>query len=79
MSNNSADMKLTQTLINKLATRGIRTPCNVAVHVHGGLATLTGTVTQVHQKIAATSVATGVSGIKRVVNNIVVKAMERRF
>lgn len=78
MAQSSADMKLTQTVINKLAMRGIRSPCKVTVTVDKGLVTLTGTVSQAHQKIAASSVATGTSGIKRVVNQLVVKAAERK-
>jgi len=77
VSQSSADIKLTQAVINKLAMRGIRTPCKVTVTVDKGLATLSGTVTQAHQKTAATSAASGTSGVKRVVNQIVVKAAER--
>ncbi len=77
MAQSSADIKLTQSVINKLAMRGIRTPCKVTVTVEKGLATLTGTVTQPHQKIAAASVASSTSGIKRVLNQLVVKAAER--
>ena len=77
MSQSSADIKLTQSVVNKLAMRGIRSPCKVTVTVDKGLATLTGTVTQAHQKMAAASVASGTSGIKRVVNQLVVKAAER--
>ena len=77
MSQSSVDIKLTQSVINKLAMRGIRSPCKVTVTVDKGLATLTGTVTQAHQKMAAAAVASGTSGIKRVVNQLVVKAAER--
>ena len=77
MSQSSADIKLTQQVINTLAMRGIRTPCKVNVTVEKGLVTLTGTVTQAHLKMAASSVATGTSGIKRVVNQLVVKAAGR--
>ena len=77
MSQSSADMKLTQAVINKLTMRGIRSPCKVTVTVDKGLATLTGTVTQPHQKMTATSAASGTSGVKRVVNQLVVKAAVR--
>ena len=77
VSQSSADIKLTQSVLNKLTTQGIRIPCRVTVTVENGLATLSGTVTQAHQKMAATSAATGTSGVKRVVNQIVVKAAER--
>jgi osmotically-inducible protein OsmY len=77
MAQSSADIKLTQSVINQLAMQGIRTPCKVTVTVDKGLATLSGTVTQAHMKMAATSIASGTSGVKRVVNQLVVKATER--
>jgi osmotically-inducible protein OsmY len=78
MALNNGDTKLTQTIINKLTMRGIRTPCKVSVGVVQGQVTLTGTVTQAHQKIAAASVCSAISGVKRVINNLIVKAAERR-
>jgi osmotically-inducible protein OsmY len=78
MALNNADSKLTQTIINKLTMRGIRTPWKVNVGVAQGQVTLTGTVTQAHQKTAAASVCSAISGVKRVINNLIVKAAERR-
>ena len=74
MSQNSADIKLAQSVIQELTLKGISSPCKVTVTVDKGLATLTGTVTQAHQKIAASAVATATSGINRVMNQLVVKA-----
>ena len=74
MSQNSADIKLAQSVIKELTMKGISSPSKVTVTVDKGLATLTGTVAQSHQKTAASVVATGTSGIKRVVNQLVVKA-----
>ena len=74
MSQSSADINLAQSVIKELTVRGIRSPCKVTVTVDKGLATLSGTVTQAHQKITASAVATGTSGIKRVMNQLVVKA-----
>jgi osmotically-inducible protein OsmY len=78
MASGTDDIRLTQAVINKLLMRGIRSPCAVSVSVAKGIATLTGTVTMAHQKIAAGSVATGTSGIKRVLNLLVVKAAVRK-
>ncbi len=74
MSQNSADIKLAQSVIQELTVKGISSPCKVTVTVDKGLATLTGTVTQAHQKIAASAVAASTSGINRVMNQLVVKA-----
>lgn len=74
----NADLKLTQTVNNKLAMRGIRSPCNVTVTTKGGEVTLTGSVTQPHMKQAAAQVATSTNGVKRVINQLIVKAAEKR-
>ena len=77
MSQNSADINLSKSVINGLAMRGICSPCIVNVTVEKGLATLTGTVRLAQQKAEASEVASGTSGIKRVVNELVVKSAER--
>lgn len=77
MSQNSVDINLSKSVVNGLAMRGISSPCIVNVTVEKGLATLTGTVRNAHQKTEATEVASGTSGIKRVVNELVVKSAER--
>ena len=74
----NADGKLVMLVNSKLAMRGIRTPCAVTVTVARGEATLTGTVVQPHQKMSAAQIAQGVNGIKRVHNQLVVKAAERQ-
>jgi len=51
--------------------------CHVAVACRGGEVTLTGTVVQAHQKNAAMRVAQGITGVKRVINQITIKAQER--
>ena len=75
--NGNVDIKLTQQINTKLAMRGIRSPCHVAVACRGGEVTLTGTVVQAHQNNAAMRVAQGITGVKRVINQITIKAQER--
>ncbi len=75
--NNNTDFKLLQNVNSKLAMRGIRSPCHVAVACRGGEITLTGTVVQAHQKDAAMRIAQGVSGVKRVINQLIVKVTQR--
>ncbi len=77
MSQNSGDIKLAQSVIKELTMRGISAPCKVTVTVDKGLATLSGTVTQANQKIAASAVASGTSGINRVMNQLVVKSAKK--
>jgi osmotically-inducible protein OsmY len=75
--NNNADIKLVQQVNTKLAMRGIRSPCHVMVACHSGEVTLTGTVVQAHQKMSAMRVAQGITGVKRVINQLMIKANAR--
>ena len=77
MSQNSADIRLAQSVTKELTVRGISSSCKVTVTVDKGLATLTGKVAHAHQKIAASAVAMGTSGISRVMNQLVVKATKK--
>jgi len=74
----NVDVKLMQLINSKLSMRGFRPPCSVSVACAGGQVTLTGTVTQAHMKQSAAQVAQGINGVKRVVNQLTVKAPERQ-
>jgi osmotically-inducible protein OsmY len=76
-ANNNADIKMVQAVNTKLAMRGIRSPCNVSTSCRGGEVTLSGTVAQAHQKLTAARIAEGINGVKRVINQLVVKAAVR--
>jgi osmotically-inducible protein OsmY len=71
------DEKINMQVINKLAGRGITNPCKVSVSSNKGEVTLTGTVQHQHQRKAAEQVATGVTGVRRVQNQLVVKVEKR--
>ena len=58
--------------------RGFRPPSHVSVACVGGQITLTGTVTQAHLKQSAAQVAAGITGVKKVINQLTVKAAERK-
>jgi osmotically-inducible protein OsmY len=73
-----ADIKITQLVSNKLSMRGLRTPCAITVNTSNAQVTLSGTVPFAYQKSTATSVASGVAGVKRVVNSLVVKVPPKR-
>ena len=57
--------------------RGFRPPSQVSVACAAGQVTLTGSVTQAHLKQTAAQVASGITGVKKVVNQLTVKAAER--
>jgi hypothetical protein len=72
------DQKICMMVMNKLAARGIRAPCSVSVTARNGEVTLTGVVVQAHQKSSAVHVASGIEGVKRVYDQMVVKAAAKR-
>jgi osmotically-inducible protein OsmY len=61
----------------KIAGRGLGSPCRIAVLTLKGEVTLTGSVQYAQQKITAVQAANGVSGVKRVVDRLVVKAVAK--
>ncbi len=78
MTARSADQKITTDVEMKIANRGLRSPCKVAVNTKNGEVTLTGTVQYAHQKAAAVQAATSVAGVRRVTDQTTVGA-KRRF
>ena len=71
------DTKIVMQITNKLAGRGITNPCKVVVASSKGQVTLSGTVQHVHQKKAAEQAATGITGVKRVNNQLTLKVEKR--
>ena len=71
------DAKINMQIVNKLASRGINNPCKVTVSSNKGEVTLTGTVQHAHQLKAAEQAATGITGVRRVHNQLVVKVEKR--
>jgi len=69
----SQDQIITQHVNNKLAKGGICTPCRVSVQTKNGDVTLSGTVQYIHQKGAAMKAASGIAGVRRVVDQMSVK------
>lgn len=68
------DRIITQQVTNKLASRGVSAPCQVTVLTRNGEVTLNGTVRQGHQKNTAVQAATGIPGVRRVIDRLTVKA-----
>lgn len=67
------DRIILQQLTNKLASRGVRSPCHVTVQSNNGEVTLTGNVQFLHQKQAAVQVANGIAGVRRVIDQLIIK------
>lgn len=68
-----SDRQVTQNVTNRLANRGVRSPCNVSVQVRNGEVTLSGTVQFAHQKTAAVQAASSADGVRRVFDRTTVK------
>lgn len=68
------DRSITQQVQNRLAGRGLSSPCRVVVATLNGQVTLTGSVRQLHQKTSAVQAASAISGVRRVIDQLIVKA-----
>jgi osmotically-inducible protein OsmY len=73
-----SDRSVTQQVTNKLAGRGLTSPCHVTVDTRNGEVTLTGSVQHAHQKGAAVQAASSISGVRRVIDRLIVKAVVKR-
>jgi osmotically-inducible protein OsmY len=67
------DKTITRQVQGKIAGRGLGVPCRIVVATLKGEVTLSGTVQYDQQKSAASQVARGISGVRRVVDHLVVK------
>ncbi len=72
------DKTITRQVLGKLARRGLNSPCRVGVATVKGQVTLSGTVQYAHQKPTAVQVANGIAGVKRVIDNLIVKVIAKR-
>ncbi len=68
------DKTITRQVQGKLAGRGLGVPCRIAVETSKGEVTLSGSVQQQQQKSAAVQVTNGISGVRRVIDRLIVKA-----
>ena len=72
------DDRITQTVTNKLASRGFASPCRLTVQTANGQVTLSGIVQYAHQKAAAVSAVSGMMGVRRVIDQMTVKPAANR-
>ena len=71
------DKTITRQVQGKLAGRGLSSPCHIAVATIKGQVTLTGSVQYTQQKTTAVQAASGISGVRQVVDRLTVKAVAR--
>jgi osmotically-inducible protein OsmY len=71
------DKTITRQVQGKLAGRGLGTPCHVSVATSKGEVTLTGDVQYEHQKGAAVQAINGISGVRRVIDRLIVKVVKK--
>jgi osmotically-inducible protein OsmY len=74
---NFKDNHITRNVMNKLASRGFG-QSHLTVQTSNGLVTVTGSVQYAHQKQAAMKAIAGMTGIRRVVNQMTVKPATKR-
>jgi hyperosmotically inducible protein len=68
-----SDRTIAQQVQNKLAGRGLSSPCHLAVETRNGEVTLSGFVQYAHQKSTAVQIANVISGVRRVIDRLIVK------
>lgn len=69
------DRTINRHVESKLAGRGLRAPCKIAVATSKGEVTLSGTVQFAAQKATAVQTANLISGVRRVIDRLTVKAV----
>ena len=72
------DRTIVQQVIQRLATRGLRSPCKIEVQSRNGEVTLTGAIQYPHQRAAARNAAATASGVRNVVDQLTIKPPEKR-
>jgi osmotically-inducible protein OsmY len=72
------DDRITRQVNNKLASRGFGSQSDVTVQASNGLVTLSGSVQDAHQKRAAANAISGITGIRRVIDQLIVKPAVNR-
>ena len=69
-----SDRVISQKVTQALANHGLRAPCEIRVSARGGNVTLAGTIEFDHQRKNAVRSALGVAGVRRVVDQLHIKA-----
>jgi osmotically-inducible protein OsmY len=78
MSNSGQDRSIVQAVNQRLATRGIRSPCRIDVQSRNGEVTLSGNIQYPHQRSAAMQAASTTSGVRHVLDRLTLKPATKR-
>lgn len=78
MSALGQDRTIALAVNQRLATRGIRSPCRIEVQSRSGEVTLTGTIQYPYQRGAAMQAASTTAGVRHVVDCLTVKPTAKR-
>lgn len=78
MSAFGQDRTIVQQVTQRLATRGLRSPCRIDVQSKNGEVTLTGPIQYPHQRAAAMQAAATAAGVRHVVDRMSIKPPEPR-
>lgn len=78
MSASGQDRNIAQAVTQRLAMRGIRTPCRIDVQSRNGEITLTGSIQYPYQRSAAVQAASTTSGVRYVVDRMTIKPAAKR-
>jgi osmotically-inducible protein OsmY len=72
------DRAVIQQVNQRLASRGLRNPCKIDVASKNGEVTLSGSIQYPHQRSTAMQAASTASGVRHVVDRLVIKAAVKR-
>ena len=72
------DRGVIQQVNQRLASRGLRNPCKIDVASKNGEVTLSGSIQYSHHRATAMQAASPASGVRHVVDRLVIKAAVKR-
>ncbi len=78
MSASAQDRTITQQVLQRLATKGLRSPCRIDVQSKNGEVTLTGSLQYAYQRASALQAASTASGVRHVIDRLTVKPNTKR-
>jgi osmotically-inducible protein OsmY len=71
------DKTITRQVQDRIAGRGLKSPCRIEVQTSKGQVTLTGSVQYLQQKACAVSAASAISGVRHVIDRLIVKTVPK--
>jgi osmotically-inducible protein OsmY len=78
MSGMARDQTIAQQVTERIATRGIRSPCRIDVQAKNGEVILSGEIQHAYQRSAVLQVVSATSGVRHVVDRLRIKRAAKR-